>query len=187
MTPFHSVGERARWKVVYDELTRLDIGDTLTYERMGVLLDLHPRQDRHNIRQALARAAREYLEKDLRALDAVTGVGYRIVEPIEHMRIAKGRGKKAGTQLTIAYKVLTHVDMTGMGVETRSSFENIAMGFAHQIEINRRHDKAIRDLDQAMETVSVKVDRTEEELSEVKDRMRRLEEKLASVSPKPSA
>lgn len=181
MSPFQPAGEQARWKTLYARLLTMSVGDTLTYAQMAELLDLHPRNDRHTLQMSMRRAAKEYLEEHSRAVEADRGVGYVVVEPGEHLRLAKKHGTRARVQLEMAYSKIIHVDMTDMDAETRKAFEMVGMGFAHQLEINRRQEKTNKAFAKALETASTSVERTQDELEAVKDRMARLEAKLGGT------
>jgi hypothetical protein len=176
--PFTSVGEKARWKVLYAKLRAMAVGETLTYEIMGELLDLDPRADRQSIRISLRRAAEELLEKDSRALDAVRGVGYEIVQPRDQLRLARRHGVKAGNQMVMASRMASFVNMEGMAPDVRQGFEVMALGFSQQRDINARQDRKNRDMVAALEQASTKQERTEEEVTELQQRLADLEAKL---------
>lgn len=176
--PFESVGEKARWKLLYAKLCAMDVGATLTYEIMGDLLDLDPRLDRQTIRAALRRAADEFLEKNSRALDAVRGVGYEIVQPRDQLRLARWHGVKAGNQMHMANRLSSFVDFNGMDPEVKKGFEVVALGFSQQMEVNSQQDRRNRDMVAALETASIKIERTDEEVSELQKRLADLEAKL---------
>jgi hypothetical protein len=89
VTPFEPAGDKARWRVLYDVLTKHGVGDVVTYDVMGEALNLDPEKERHTIQMAIRRAAREYEREDHRALEPVPNEGYRVVEPAEHMRLAR--------------------------------------------------------------------------------------------------
>lgn len=171
MAPFQSVGEKARWKILYDQLRLKNIGDIFTYAEMGALLELDPRLDRHLIQMAFRRAATEYLAKDTRAVDAVRGEGYEIVHPRDQLRLARRHGVKAGRQLDMAVNLSVFVDFEGMDLETRTAFEMVAGGFSHQQELNRRQDRTNRKLWEAQAAATVKVERTQSEVDELKRRL----------------
>lgn len=178
IVPFESIGEKARWKMLYAKLCALDVGAIFTYEQMGELLDLDPDTDRQLIRMALRRAQDEYLEKDSRALDAVRGVGYEIVQPRDQLRLAKRHGTRAGSQMAMAQRLSTYVDFGAMDPEVQKGFEVMARGFSQQLEVNRRQDRANKSMMEALETASTKQERTEEEVSALNERLAQLEAKL---------
>lgn len=176
--PFESVGEKARWKLLYDKLCVMEVGAVLSYEIMGSLLDLDPVADRQTIRASLRRAADEFLEKNSRALDAVRGVGYEIVQPRDQLRLARQHGVKAGNQMQMAGKLATYVDFGGMDPEVRKGFEVVALGFSQQLDVNRRQEQRNRDMVAALETASTHIERTDEEVAALNKRLAELEAKL---------
>lgn len=158
--PFEPVGPVARWKVIYDLLRPLKVGEILTYEAAGAALGLDPEADRHVIQMSARRALRELLNVDHRGSKAVTNVGYRVAMPAEHVGLAEERNKRAGRQLVTGRNISTKVDLNGVDSQTRVALEMLANGFARQMEINRRmldkqqeHDDAIARLTQRVERI----------------------------------
>lgn len=158
--PFEPIGPIARWRVVYDLLRPLEVGQVLTYDAIGeaLSLDASTVEDRHVIQMAARRALKELLNIDHRASKAVTNVGYRVALPEEHITLAKDRNKRAGRQIVTGHAVATKVDLNGMDPQARTALEMLALGFARQGEINRRvlakqekHDEAIDRLMQRVE------------------------------------
>lgn len=183
MSPFKPVGDRARWRVIYDLLRKLNVGDILSYDEMGDALDVDPGKDRLTIQLAMRRAARELEVADKHAVDAVTNEGYRIVEPTEQAALAHRHQKKARRSLARGQSKVVNVDFNLIGPETRKAFEIMAGAFAAQIDFNRRMDIRQRHLEKAVEAVTVRTEenaqRTDEELAELRARLRRLEEKTS--------
>lgn len=177
MTPFEPKGEKARWVIVYEHVTTVPTGDVVTYDTLGRLLDLDPRKDRHAIQMAVRRAAVESLEGDKRALESVPNKGYRIVEPEEHLRLAKAQQKKSRKALVRGRKAVVNVDFNGMEPEMRHAFEVVAQAFAMQQEFMRRMDVRQSRVEEAVRVVQEqKADASEVEV--LKDRLARLERLL---------
>lgn len=148
--PFVPIGPVARWKVIYDLIRPLKVGEVLTYEAMGEALGLDSEKDRHVVQMAARRALKELLMIDHRGSKAITNVGYRVAKPAEHLGLAEERNKKAGRQLVTGRNISTKVDLNGVDIATRQALELLAAGFSRQMEINRRvmekqekHDEAI--------------------------------------------
>jgi leucyl aminopeptidase len=186
MSPFRPVGDRPRWRVIYDLLRKLNVGDLLSYEEMGHALDLDADTDRLTIQLAMRRAARELEVVDKHAVDAVTNQGYRIVEPNEQAHLARRHQRKANRSLARGQSKVVNVDFNQIDPETRKAFEIMAGAFAAQIDFNRRMDVRQRNLEKAVEAVSARTEekalRTDEELAELRARLRRLEERRTSES-----
>ena len=99
MSPFQPVGNQARWRTLYDMIQQRPTDSVITYDEMGEALQLDPIRDRHTMQMAMRRAAKESEEYDARALDSVPNEGYRIVQPHEHMRLAKDQQKRSRSAL----------------------------------------------------------------------------------------
>lgn len=175
--PFEPQGPRARWRIVYDILTARKVGDTVTYDEMAAALELDPDDDRHAIQMAMQRAGKEFLRVDNHAVASVPNVGYRIVEPEEHMKLAQAQQRRSNLALSRGKDSVTHVDLSGMEPEVRKSFEVVARAFAMQMEFNRRMDVRQSQLETVLDTVVNRTVRTDEEVRELKARLERLESK----------
>lgn len=175
---FEPVGAEARWKVVYHLLERTSVGDVLSYDKLGEALEVDPLRGRPVIYPAVARAGALYLETHLRALVAVPNLGYRVVEPFEHLALARGHNKKAGRELERGYRVATQVDLTGVDPQVVRSLELLALGLSQQSEINRRQARTNAKIAKAMEATAVKADRTADQVDEVLDRLAKLEARI---------
>lgn len=177
MTPFEPKGEKARWRLIYDILLKRDIGDVITYEEMAEALELHADTDRHAIQMAVRRAAKEYESTDLRALDSVPNEGYRIVQPTEHMQLARKQQKKSHRALARGHSKVIHVDLSGMEPDARKAFEVVAQAFAMQMDFNRRMDVRQKRLEESVASINEKHNRSADEIEELRERLARLEEK----------
>lgn len=180
--PFKPVGERARWRVIYDLLKNLDVGEVLTYAEMGEALDLHPDDDRITIQLAMRRATQELEQADKHTTDVVTGVGYRIAEPIEHLGLARKHQRKANRALVRGKDKATYVDLTGLPEEQKRAFEVVAAAFAAQLDFNKRFDVRQRNLEKAFNSVATRQEETETEVEELRERLARLEGRLGRPS-----
>lgn len=174
--PFVPLGEQSRWKTAYEVLTRHVAGDIVTYVELGEALDLDPGKDRHTIQMALRRAAKEFEEHDLHALDSIPNTGYRIVEPPEHLTLARGQQKRSSKALMRGQSNVVNVDFTGMDPEIRKAFEVTAHAFGSMIDMQRRMYKRQSDIETALTETGKRQDRSEEEVQELKDRLARLEQ-----------
>jgi hypothetical protein len=175
MSPFDPVGERARWRVVYDLLAKADADETITYEDLGDALDLDPVSDRHAIQMAMRRAAKEHEVKDNRALDVVPNVGYRIVRVPEHLDLAQRHQRKAGKSLERGRSKVDHVDLSGADPDMRRAFEVVAQAFALQADFNRRLDIRQKRLEQQVASATSAQEHTAEEIAELRSRLEKLE------------
>lgn len=177
MPTFSPLGEQARWRTVYDALKAADVGDVITYERLGEALDLDPVEQRHAIQMAVRRAAREYQARDKRALDAVPNEGYRVVAASEHLVLAKRQQSRSSRALERGHRVATNVDLAQVDAHTRRALEAVAVAFGMQMEFNRRFDVRQQRLEAAVLAQTERVERTESEIAALKSRLEELENK----------
>lgn len=175
MAPFRPLGERARWRVIYDMLKKASVDDVITYESLGEALDLDPEADRHVIQMAMRRAGREHEVNDKRAIDVVPNTGYVIVPAPAHLDLARRHQKKSSKSLARGQSKVVNVDLGGLEPETRRAFEVVARAFAMQVDFNRRFDVRQARLEESVNAMTERTERTEEEIAELKARLARLE------------
>lgn len=176
MSPFEPVGETARWRVLYQLLKETNIDGVLTYERMGVALDLDPAQDRHTIQVAMRRAAKELEDVDKQAVEAVPTVGYRVVWPEEHLSLARSQQRRSSRALVRGHSKVVNVNLEGVAPEIQNAFHVVAAAFAMQMDFNRRTDVRQKKLEEALGAVLEQSTRTDEEVAELRLRLERLEQ-----------
>lgn len=175
MSPFTPKGDKARWKIIYPLLAKVSVGDVFTYEAIGTALDLDPEADRHTIQMAMRRAAKELEVENKHALESVPNVGYRVVEPAEHLALAKRHQRRAGKSLARGQSKVVNVDLRGLDPEIRGAFQVVAQAFALQMDMNRRFDGRTKKIEAAMSEIVGKQERTEAEIAELRDRLERIE------------
>jgi hypothetical protein len=176
VSPFTSIGEQARWKVLYALLTTRNLDDVLTYKEMGEALDVDADTDRRTIQLAFRRAAREYENVNNRATEAIPNEGYRIVEPAEHLRLANKHQRKSHRELVRGRSKVVHVDLTGMEPDIRKAFELTSRAFSMLIDYSRRLDTRQDQLAQSLDSMVTRQDRSEAEVAKLKDRLAHLEQ-----------
>lgn len=177
MSPFKAIGDEPRWRTLYALLRDTPTGSLVTHEQMADALGLDPVHDRAAMSTAMRRAAQEHEEVDKRAVEAVRNEGYRVVDVTGQLRLAKVHGRKAGTQLELAYSKATNVDLSDVDPEVRKGFELLARGFAEQMEINRRLVSRQRRTEKALDLVHQRTERTAEEIAQLQTRLAALEER----------
>jgi len=177
MSPFDPIGDRARWRIVYDDiLVHKPVNGIVTYEEMGEALALHPDDDRQAIQMAMRRAAQELEEIDKHAVDSVPNKGYRIVEAVEHMQLARRQQRKSRTALRSGRSKVVNVDMSGMDPEVRKAFETMAVAFSMMMDLNRRFTVRQDRLEKVVSSIVERHDRSEGEIAALKARLERLEQ-----------
>lgn len=158
---FKPIAERARWRMIYDLFRAAGIGETVTYAQMAKPLQLDPQRHRHPLQMAARRAGLELERADRRAVDAVKGVGYRVVQPTEILGLGKRRNRKAGKQIARGAVTAQAVDLNEVDGPTRQALETLARGFAVQGEINRRVAAKQREHDDVIGQLLKRVERLE--------------------------
>jgi hypothetical protein len=176
MSPFEPAGESARWRIIYEQLAALDVGQTLTYEVMADALELDATSDRHVMQVAMRRAARELQVVNKHAVEAVKNVGYRVVEAEEHLRLAKGQQRKSSLALKRGDDLVKNVDLSDVDPEIRHAFQVVASAFAMQQDFNRRTDIRQKKLEESLAAMKVKSTKTEDEVAEILERLKQLEQ-----------
>lgn len=177
MAPFEPKGDQARWKTIYDLILQVPVGSVLTYEAMGDALNLDASDERHTIQMAMRRAARELETHDKRAVEVIANEGYRVVHAGEQLRLARVQQKKAGKALKRGHSKVINVDFNQVDPESRKAFEVVAQAFALQMEFNHKMDIRQKRLEQVINAVEERTERTESELDELRARMARLEQR----------
>lgn len=176
MTPFNPIGERARWRIVYDHALRgKDHDAVVTYAELGAVLNLDPDEDRHAIQMAVRRAAQEFEEVDKRALTPVPNVGYRVVNAPEHMQLAQRQQRRSHRALRAGRSKVVNVDIAALEPEARKAFELVARAFAAQMDFNRRMDVRHKRLEDVTRLVTERQERSDAEIARLQARLDRLE------------
>jgi hypothetical protein len=176
--PFVPLGSRARWRILADLLAERGVDDVLGYDLLGDALDLHPARDLPAIQTAFRRAAAEHLVTHRQACEVVPTVGYRIVSPPEHLRLAGGLQRRSRRALAAGEARITHVDASGLDAAVAEVFMAAARAFGLQHDFMRRLDVRQRDLARAVESVTATVTRSAADVAELRDRMDRLTARL---------
>lgn len=178
MSPFEAKGDRARWRIVYELLRPLDVGDVITYRTLADALDLHHEADRHAIQMAMRRAAREFETQDQHAVESVPNQGYRVVDVPEHLILAKKQQKRAGRALERGHSKVVNVDLSSVEPEVRSAFQVVAQAFAMQMDMNRRLEGRQSKVEAAVAEIAGRSDRSEAEVAALRARLERLEAQI---------
>jgi len=140
---------RPEWQKIYDYMkaTGLDFGRIYSYTQIRGIIGRDIRKNRPPIRQVI-----DALElNDHRTLQARRGIGYRIVEPTEHLFLANSRRNRADRQIVLAQKTLRATDLDKLDPEIRKiadamdkGFTQMAMYIRHNEERAQRHEEALR-------------------------------------------
>jgi hypothetical protein len=111
---FAPKGDKPEWQLVYDALLGdADFGTTITFEQLDEVLG----REFVTNRAPLYRARDELGDRRKRWLVPVPGVGYRVTEADEHVRVAHDHKRKSRRQLGMAVRVLTAADLTRLSAD----------------------------------------------------------------------
>lgn len=92
---FQPKGDVAEWRVVYDHLTTLKVGDVVTYEHLSELLE----RDFLAARGPFHKANKALLDSHKRGMVNVKNTGYRVVTAAEHEAVARDQHRFAKRRL----------------------------------------------------------------------------------------
>ena len=149
--PFEMIADRPQWQIVFDHLSTMEIGDTVTDR---ALRDLLPDAPAGSINSAFHRAVKQ-VEDDLsRTFSRIRCEGYRMVEAVEHERLARGQHKRARRRLSAASRKIRSADRSLLTAEDRQRFDAMERNIGQQAEMLRRLD--------------ARVEKTESELKDVR-------------------
>ena len=139
VSPFNLIGERASLAHSLRDRPPDAHGPEVTYEALVAALALDPEADRHTIQLAMRRASKES-EVATRALEAVPNVGYRVVKPAEHLRLAKNQQKKSHNALVRAVQGRAR-HLAGHGAGDSAGVRGCRAGVRHasRVHASYRH------------------------------------------------
>jgi len=158
----------AQWRIVYDAVAALNIGDTVTYEQLSEMLGRPFADDRGPIYRAMTELERE----NRRTLDVVPRVGYRVVDAPEHEKLARRHHKRSRRQLKKAHSKLASADRARLTPEERAKFDALELTVS-------RHEDMIRRLDSRVEKHETAIKDNRRTTKELEARVDELAERLA--------
>ena len=108
MTPFKPKGEIAEWRMIYEGLLEnAEFGQVITYAELDEVLG---REFIAN-RSPIYRAREDLGSIRKRWLEPVPGVGYRVTNPGDHVRVSVSHRRTSQRQVSISVKVLGATDL----------------------------------------------------------------------------
>jgi hypothetical protein len=165
MFMFEVKGHQSQWKTIYDNLSKMEVGDIVTHGELAAML---PGVPRASVRPALYRAVREMQVIRSRTLASVRGVGYRMVDANEHEFLAKGRRKSARRQLRKAQQVAAAADRSRLTPDERKRIDELEHHLARQADMLKR-------IDERQEKTEQRVAFTEKDVAKMNDRIQEME------------
>ncbi len=146
---FETKNNVAEWRIVYDALAKLGVGDTLDFDQLDELLGRDFRDDRGPI----YRAMKELEANDKRTVDSVRGVGYRVVEAREHEGLARRHHKRSRRQLGKAVAKAASADRSAMTAEERKRIDGMEMSLRQHAQMIRRLSERDEQREQQIKTL----------------------------------
>lgn len=177
-TMFQPKGEKSRRLMLIDLVDASQPGDMLTYEDLGVLLDV---DSRHDVQSAVNQAKASVEKSTRRALVAERNVGYRVITAGEHYERAVAHQKKGYRQIQRALSKVENVRVGELSVEQRAMATAAVTALRLQADFERRADlkyARAEELRELVERQSAAEDRTGVEVEALKARLERLERLL---------
>lgn len=156
--PFEPVNETAQWRVVYDILLAAEVEKVVTYRELGEALELDPVRDRHRIQAAARHAAKKLLKQEDRAVETLTGRGYRLVPAQRNIALAGRQADRAGNALARGQDLTTHVRLDELSETERQIVSGMSLMFAQvgqwAKQVERRvdsHDGRLSDIEKELQ------------------------------------
>lgn len=108
------------WRMIYEGLLeQADFGDLITFQALAETLD----RPFEGNRSPLYRARSEMGDRRKRWLEAVPGVGYRVVEAREHLRLANSHKRRAKNQLKAMVHVAEVTDLARLNPDELATYD----------------------------------------------------------------
>ena len=134
---FKPKGEKALWKLVYEYVVPLKLGQLLTYEDLSEAAD----QD-IKLNRSLIYTANKHLLKDLKRMLVVErGIGYKIVDGLDIMDNADMRQIRAKRRVSLAHFETKNINTVKLTPDEKDKLQkfmafnaNIRAAFVEKIE-----------------------------------------------------
>jgi hypothetical protein len=161
--------DRPRWRIVYEYIKTLDIGDIVTEDELMALMPDAPTM---NAVIAAFHSALAVLEtNDSRSFDRVRLVGWRMVEAREHESLARRQHRRSRRRLQAASRKAHAADRGRLTAEERARMDAIEMNLARQEDMIRR-------LESRQQRTDARVAVTEKDAAALADRLDRIGDML---------
>lgn len=140
---FQTKGDRAQWRVIYEHISKMDIGQQITYAELAALL---PDAPEGSVRGAFQRAMQECETSDKRTFRNVRGVGYRMAAANEHADIARTHQRRGHRQMKRAKRKATSADRSLLTRDERARIDAIELNLSRQVEMTARLEQRVDKL-----------------------------------------
>lgn len=131
-------GDRPLWALIVDHLDTMQVGDIVTDDQLEKLLP-----DGASWRTAFLRAVTHIEDNRRRTFDRVRTVGYRMVEAVEHDRLARGQHRKSRRAMHRAFRKAHSADRSRMTLDERRRMDDLELHIAAHESMIRRLDRKV--------------------------------------------
>lgn len=130
---FKPKGEKSQAQIILEAIQDIDRGHLLTYQRLTELTGFSKEIILSNIQTV----NRRLLRSRKKCLANVRKVGYVLVEPKEHERLANNRKKKATRQISRGVEILKNTDLTALTPDEKARHSFFLNHMSHNLSILR--------------------------------------------------
>lgn len=180
------IGDRSRRQMVVDYAAEKKPDEVITYGELAVALGV-PAAARDVIRSAVNSAGPELTTQHGVVLTSVRGVGYRVIRPEEHVVVAASLQRRAGKTIVQARDTVAAVRLDELSPEGRQIALAAAAALSMQASMIERLDVRQQRLATVMDSVSGRLESTEQVTAEHAERLAQLEARLQALdAPEPA-
>ncbi len=144
---FEPKGEVAEWRVLFDHLSTLKVGDLVTYDELSTLLG----RDFLVARGPFHQANQRLLAAHKRGMVNVRNTGYRVVAAVEHEDVARDQHRFAKRRLRKSKHWLANTNREELPPEVVERFDQLEQTLDRQIDFTRRLDRRVAKVEKALE------------------------------------
>jgi len=177
MTTFAPLDDVSRRVKVLDLIDATEPGEVIRYPELEFLLMV----DRRTV-QSVVNQAKPSAQKQLKkSLVAIRNVGYRVLLPGEHIELAKTHQKRGRRQTRKASSAVVNTDFARLSDVERVKYDLAQATLSALQRFERRADLRYASQERVNEFVQKQGqhnERTASEVTEIKDRLAKLEELL---------
>jgi hypothetical protein len=140
---------KAEWRVVYERLKDAPYGETVPFSELCQLLETP--EVGSSIYAAVRRANEELRKNAMRSAEVVRGLGYRIIQPDEHVLQARRVRCKALRQQKTAVDIRRGTNLAMLEAEARRMAIEELNGDAALLAVMINHERRIVKAEQMIE------------------------------------
>ncbi len=145
--PFQPKGDLPEWRLIYDRLLEhADYGDVITYAELDEVLG----REFEDNRSPLYRAREQLGVARSRWIEPVPRVGYRVIEPREHIIVAQNKKRRARTQLRGMVRVAEFTDLSRLSPSDLATFDSQARVNTMLYMVAVHHEKRLNRIESVL-------------------------------------